>query len=87
MTKKRERPDPKRPQLWYGYGTYGDRLRILYPDGRSEWSGSFYEWKWQDRPCWQRSIALDDTSFASRVRAMKAYDKEYGRKTLFLGNI
>lgn len=88
-----EKPNPKRPQLWMGYyedwPNYGnERFRILYPDGKTEWIDQrslLGGYGWYNYPCWL--VLLEIKSFKTRVRLMKEYDKDCGRKTMFLGNI
>jgi len=85
-----EKPDPKRPQLWMGDGGVFrvERFRILYPDGKTEWIGRYClaeGYKWRDAPCWQGFKIIK--SFKKRVRLMKEYDRGWGRKTMFLGNL
>lgn len=89
-----EKPDPKRPQLWMGYYDKApddpwERFRILYTDGKTEWItvGLFEDGDdWERLPCWHRCQPIMK-SFKKRVRLMKKYDEQHGRKTMFLGNL
>ena len=92
---KREKPNPKKDQLWMGYDDFGyEVFRVLYANGTSDWDyvepNVFYfmeAWHAKEsrmNPCWQPKKRMP---MEERIRLMKAYDKEEGRKTLFLGNI
>lgn len=82
------RPSGKYPALYYQEGytaegsRCGDRLRIVYPSGRTE-----YFWNpactW-DIPCWSRK----SKSFAKQVQAMHEYDvhRTFG-PAIYLGEI
>lgn len=92
---KRKDPKPhnRTPQVWGAYSKINGelrRIRMLYPDGRTDWDGSdmdiwAYETELRRSPCWQgiRSIK----SFAKRIALMRKYDRENCRKTVFLGNV
>lgn len=65
------------------------RLRIIYPDGRVSWgddvhmNNEFSCWS-NTSPCWTRFTVNEPLNL---VQKMKEYDKKYGYKTVFLGEI
>jgi hypothetical protein len=95
----------KRPRLYFQFGRDGgmfERIRILYPDGSSEYE--FIDHLDADLPelfpCWaeswirrrdyedrERVLGLDKSPQGAR-RRMRKYDKETGLpKALFLGEL
>lgn len=96
MKKKDSKPHTRTPQVWGGYCIITgelERIRMLYPDGQSDWTASI-RWLFDadviNTPCWQYEDGLEVTymkSFKKRIALMKAYDKRQGRKTIFLGNV
>ncbi len=70
---KKQKPDPKRPQLWMGYPTKDskaiDRIRILYPDGTAEFAYDKCDWV---TPCWWFKIKGRAT-MKSMTKAMNKY--------------
>lgn len=94
MIKSKEKRNPRRPWLFYQEATDNtvDRLRILYPDGRSQYAwGEHYFMK----PCWSRKHEPNgeevfgiSTNRGIAFRAMRRYDKTLGFKPAeFLGNL
>lgn len=94
------KPHTRTPQIWCGYDPNNllrERLRILYPDGRSTYAlAPFVSWEtsWYESPvCWQKFIGgvfIPDRrikSFPKRIKLMKNYDRLIGLKTEFLGNV
>ena len=75
------------------------RIRIIYPDGVSEWSDgtnlSFGKDGFEAYyPCWHKNYQPNNSRIAynkslmtaeAAVKAMKKYDKQNGFKTLFIG--
>ncbi len=93
---KKEKPNPKRPQLWHQHGLQafwniapikcGPRLRIFYPNGGAEWlllgqSGSYSKWS---RPCWMwHALAKTNAHQAARE-----FDREIFFKPMeFVSNL
>lgn len=78
----------KYPQLWWQpiyRGCFG-RMRILYPNGKTEWSWGVLSEAWEHYPCcWnpRRKFKGNDM-----IKAMNDYDKERGfPRAIFLGEI
>lgn len=70
------------------------RLRIIYPDGKAEWSNGYYlHGFFLEYPCWHKNYDTSEEHVRNKskmtaeqaVKAMKAYDKRLGYKTLFIG--
>lgn len=75
------------------------RLRIIYPDGRAEWSdGHYFRYAtisgfFPEYPCWHKNYNTSEELVHNKskmtaeqaIKAMKAYDKRLGYKTLFIG--
>jgi hypothetical protein len=65
------------------------RLRILYPNGKTEWMGSnplrFQSMsRWRGMCCWQP----ENATMKELIKAMRKYDKKQGYpKAIFLGEI
>lgn len=85
------KPNNKRPQLWASLASVrrgidaGERFRILYPDGSTEWAG-ILTINWGSVPCWQQDnddTAIRMPSFKKRIALMQAYDKERGAEPAF----
>lgn len=71
---KNEKPDPKRPQLWFqpGGGNYynRERARIIYPTGRAEFCADFN--------FWPSCFALRASKKRNVLLTMFAYDNKMG---------
>lgn len=84
VIKRQKDIDYNRPTMWLGYNQLDNisRLRIIYPNGYADW---FSSWNGElaGRCCWNKNGMTHRQS----IKALKEYDKSYGGKTLFMGQI
>jgi len=83
----------KRPRLYYQPTCDVDRsrIRIIYPDGRSEWNSSGYHVEISFPPCWSEGIigeyGKNETPQAA-LKAMRVHDRDCGYKpAIFCGEL
>lgn len=69
----------------YIHSFQDERLRIIYPDGKTEYANGLYGFSgfsvfWA-KPCW----TVNSRSMHKQVQSMLKYDASQGFTTLFLG--
>ncbi len=80
---------------------FHDRIRLIYPDGKTEWCDGYYSkyWSisdWKDYPCWHKNSELDSTcnikckslmTQKEAIMAMKKYDRNSGYRSIKIGEL
>jgi hypothetical protein len=74
-------------EIWIGESKdwpWVDRLRIRSATGEWKWFSSYNAEFTKCEPCW---LKYYDGCGQNDIQAMKLYDEEFGRETIFLGYV